>query len=77
MHATFAVSLTAMTLYRGAEVYWMHQKVQYSTFQAVKSDKMVCQIFTHFIITKKKSLLFEADQLTASPLPHAGHLVLD
>lgn len=32
MHATFAVSLTAMSLYRGVEVYWMHQKVQYSYY---------------------------------------------
>lgn len=56
MHATFAVSLTAMTLYRGAEVYWMHQKVQYYTFSPTTTSlTCILQFLTYFLFSQKCS----------------------
>lgn len=56
MHATFAVSLTAMSLYRGAEIYWMHQKVQYYTFSPTTTSlTCILQFLISFLLSRKCS----------------------
>lgn len=74
-HATFAVTLTAMSLHRGAEVYWMHQKVQFSiSSPTTASLTWILQFLSPFLLSQKCSSFLVRSPLCKHFIIKKSHL---